>query len=129
MPALDRDYREWLKRAESDWRAVERIRGDDLLREISCFHTQQCIEKLLKGLLVYHSRDYPKTHDLVELAKLTRDLFPAIARFEPDLHRISLAYSFSRYPGKLNEIPASEAQQILSRGNEIRSQLRELFPL
>ena len=35
-----------------------------------CFHAQQCAEKYLKGWLVYHDVDFPRTHDLVVLLRL-----------------------------------------------------------
>jgi len=38
--------------------------------EIICFHCQQAAEKYLKAFLVYNDEEPPKTHDLIELAKL-----------------------------------------------------------
>jgi len=35
-----------------------------------CFHAQQCVGKYLKALLVLPGVDFPKTHDLTELAAL-----------------------------------------------------------
>lgn len=31
---------------------------------IICYHSQQCVEKLLKGFLALNGRTFPKTHNL-----------------------------------------------------------------
>ena len=36
----------------------------------ACFHCQQAVEKAIKALLVYHQRDFGKTHDIAELLTL-----------------------------------------------------------
>jgi HEPN domain-containing protein len=48
---MKRAVREWIKKAEADHRAVERLGNDPLLREVVCFHCQQAAEKYLKAAL------------------------------------------------------------------------------
>lgn len=36
--------------------------------DLICFHAQQCAEKCLKALLVGQGNEFPKTHDLTEIA-------------------------------------------------------------
>ncbi len=55
--------RTWFAKAENDLAATRQI----MLMEAPptdtiCFHAQQCAEKYLKGLLTYHSIDFPRTH-------------------------------------------------------------------
>ena len=38
--------------------------------EIICYHCEQSVEKLLKGVLVKNNTEPPKTHDLLYLCKL-----------------------------------------------------------
>lgn len=40
---------------------------------LACFHAQQALEKLLKGVLVFHGIDYHRTHDLHRLASLLQN--------------------------------------------------------
>lgn len=41
---------------------------------IICYHSQQCVEKLLKGFLALNGRTFPKTHNLLVLHKACRKL-------------------------------------------------------
>ena len=68
---------EWVSKAEGDFATVEREcrarRNPNY--DGACFHAQQCAEKYLKALLTYHAIDFPRTHDLTELAALLPTLF------------------------------------------------------
>ncbi len=61
--------RPWVWRAEEDFDVAsnEMARGDKAPFATVAFHAQQCVEKYLKALLVLHSIDFPKTHDLQAL--------------------------------------------------------------
>ena len=49
---MKRLTREWVRKAEADYRAAELLdRGSDPLHDQACFHCQQCAEKYLKALL------------------------------------------------------------------------------
>lgn len=83
-----------------------------------CFHAQQCAEKYLKSLLVYHGIDFPKTHDLV----LLRNLLPASA---PDVNlawlRTLNRYSVeARYPGDWEPITNEEGKVAVQMAKEIK---------
>lgn len=55
----------------------------------AAFHAQQAAEKALKSDLVLHGRDYPRTHDLVELAALVADAGISIPAVQADMQRLS----------------------------------------
>ena len=45
--------REWIDKAEGDYlTATREVGADPPNYDAACFHAQQCIEKLLKGLLI-----------------------------------------------------------------------------
>ncbi|HKI37934.1 MAG TPA: HEPN domain-containing protein, partial [Gemmataceae bacterium] len=50
--------REWIVKADRDLKAATQILklGKDAAAETVCFHTQQCIEKYLKAVLVGRNR-------------------------------------------------------------------------
>ena len=63
--------KEWLDFAVMDYQSAEflmQMRPVPL--EIVCYHCEQAAEKMLKGFLVYHNVDVPKTHDLGQLCEL-----------------------------------------------------------
>jgi HEPN domain-containing protein len=40
-----------------------------IILDISCFHCQQAVEKYLKTFLIFHKKDFPKTHNIDLLLK------------------------------------------------------------
>ena len=65
--------KEWFDFAFDDLIVAEHIQKDLYPRQvyISCYHCQQCVEKALKGVLVYFGiSEPPKIHDLIRLCKL-----------------------------------------------------------
>lgn len=64
----DRDdyLKNWLLLANEDIAVIESLfkSSSDFYARTICFHAQQAIEKFLKAFLVFHNKDFPKTHDL-----------------------------------------------------------------
>ena len=62
---------EWQRLAAMDLKSAEHLlKMHPVPIEIICYLCQQSAEKYLKGLLVLHGTNPPKTHDLDELCKL-----------------------------------------------------------
>jgi HEPN domain-containing protein len=68
---MKRITREWIRKAEDDYRAAELLlaAGKGLYDQI-CFHCQQSAEKYLKALLEEHGISVPRSHDLEDLLVL-----------------------------------------------------------
>ena len=61
----DEQYiKEWVDKANKDIKAVEKLRNEQDITEIVCFHCQQAVEKYLKALLIYNGEDIQKTHNI-----------------------------------------------------------------
>jgi HEPN domain-containing protein len=68
------DQLDWVEYAEEDWiMAKSALRRSKPLTTPSCFHSQQCVEKYLKAILVSQDIEFPKTHDLLILNTLCAD--------------------------------------------------------
>ncbi|PEW74094.1 hypothetical protein CN424_21415 [Bacillus cereus] len=64
------DLKEWVFIAKSDLdSAVYLADMKPFPTAIICYHSQQCVEKLLKGFLALNGRPVPKTHNLLILHK------------------------------------------------------------
>jgi HEPN domain-containing protein len=89
--------KEWLRVAEIDRRAAKHLL-DDGDYEVSVFHCQQAIEKLLKAVIVKQtSQRPPHTHEMRVL--LERIVDPKIEEeIEQSTSRIGAYYVGSRYP-------------------------------
>jgi HEPN domain-containing protein len=80
--------RGWFLKADSDLSAASQILSGAGPYDTACFHAQQAIEKLLKGMLAFHEQAIPRTHDLEELAQLCEVLDPSL---KADLTSLNLA--------------------------------------
>ncbi|RNI36134.1 HEPN domain-containing protein [Hanamia caeni] len=67
----ERNYVEqWLEKAANDLLAARLILDHQpIILDISCFHCQQAVEKYLKTFLIFHKKDFPKTHNIDLLLK------------------------------------------------------------
>ena len=63
---------QWIQKAENDIIAANQIiaLSKNCPFDTVCFHAQQCIEKYLKALLLFHKVDFPKSHDIDQLIEL-----------------------------------------------------------
>ena len=68
------------------------------------FHSQQCIEKLFKGILEANSKDVPRIHNTKKLYELVAGLIDKPVEVN-DLLFIDSVYIESRYPASLGLLP------------------------
>jgi HEPN domain-containing protein len=88
---------------------------------------REWVEKYLKGLLVLHGADFPKTHDVGVLLRLLPK--PLDAAISPADHRRLTEYATAaRYPGETPPIPLKEARQAVRLARSIRSEVRRRLP-
>ncbi|MGA8830330.1 MAG: HEPN domain-containing protein, partial [Desulfomonilaceae bacterium] len=90
------------------------------------YHCQQCVEKYLKALLILRNVDFPRTHDLVILFNLLKDVetLPLQVEEVQPLNRYSIE---SRYPGDWEPIEESEARAAFKMVRNIRRVIRPLL--
>ena len=103
--------RQWLRKAEHDLLNIcNNLAAATIPTDTVCFHAQQAIEKLFKGLLVANGRHIAKTHDLVKLLTDVADLAPELLPFEERLEEISEYGVAVRYPDDYYEPTIDEAR-------------------
>jgi HEPN domain-containing protein len=119
----------WVQKAESDLNnaAIVLQAGDEGTADTVAFHAQQCVEKYLKALLVYHGIDFPKTHDIGQLVLLlppgtTVDLSTEEQR------RLTLYATVTRYPGDYEPVTTEEARCAVVLARRAREEIREMLP-
>ena len=63
---------EWVAKAEGDYVTAGREfrAGESPNYDAVCFHAEQCVEKLMKALLIHLGVTPPRSHDLVTLDRL-----------------------------------------------------------
>jgi HEPN domain-containing protein len=120
--------REWLAKAENDLKtAAHTLKlGADCPTDTVCFHAQQCVEKYVKAVLVLQGIDFPKTHDLENLA----GLLPGRVRLSlsaEEQGRLTEYATGARYPG-WGDIPLAEARRAVTIARRLRKEIRGLLP-
>lgn len=110
--------REWLAKAEDDWRVAQRefAADPDPSFDAACFHAQQCVEKLMKAVLIDHQVLAPRTHDLLALSRLLSALGKGWSWDDVELASLNRAAVAYRYPGEsADREDAAEALEIVAR--------------
>jgi HEPN domain-containing protein len=111
----------WVRKADLDFRAVERLLLEQEFRELVGFLAQQSAEKYLKALLTRHQIDFPKTHEI-------RLLLELLSPVEPELRQSLAAARWlepfavqTRYPGdRADTLPGDEL-----RAHELARHVRQ----
>jgi len=127
-PEVIVEIRRWVQRAENDFRNAEYVLNlkENCPFDTVSYHCQQCAEKYLKATLIYRGVDFPRTHDLVVLFNLLRQvqtLSLHIQEVQP-LNRYSIE---ARYPGDWDPIDENEARSAFAMAKKIRSVIRPLL--
>jgi HEPN domain-containing protein len=118
---------EWISKAEGDYRVAARelaVTGEGSFDAV-CFHTQQCVEKLLKANLILRQVLPPKTHDLADLSRVLSCICSDWDWPLPDLRRLSQSAVDVRYPGVFAD--RTEAEQAFTICTNLRERLRALL--
>lgn len=87
----------WLQFAGEDLRMAELAMQETIYSQV-CFHSQQCAEKAIKGLLVLQGKTPPRTHLLGDLLPL---LDPNPLTTGLDIQLLDRFYIPTRYPDAL----------------------------
>jgi HEPN domain-containing protein len=125
---MKRATREWVKKAETDYRAaVELGRKKPPMHDMVCFHCQQCAEKYLKALLEELSLAVAKTHDLVLLLATLIPHHPSLRLLRRGLKFLNEFAVDPRYPGR--NPTKRKAVAAIRWAGRVRAETRSLLGL
>ncbi len=118
--------KEWIQKAEGAYTTAAReIRASESPNyDAACFHAEQCVEKLMKALLIHLGVTPPRTHDLAVLDSLLAPACPEWSWPVEELRLLTRAAIDFRYPGESAD--AEEAAKAFEIATRMRSKLREL---
>jgi HEPN domain-containing protein len=118
----------WLNFAREDLQMAKLALTETIYNQ-TCFHSQQCVEKAIKGLLLFQSRTPPRTHLLGDLLTL---LDPNPFTTSIDIQLLDRFYIPTRYPDALpgslpdglpNQEDATEALAVAQQTLDVVTQL------
>ncbi|MBU2595619.1 HEPN domain-containing protein [Patescibacteria group bacterium] len=112
---------EWVEKADEDELNIQSIlKHKDGTPSLVCFLAQQMAEKYLKSLLVFYSRDYPKTHDLKRIATLIEPSVSDIFDLGQEFTKLNKCYIITRYPGEIPEFSWQDAEENYKAAEKIK---------
>ena len=122
--------REWFEYASTDLNTAahlfETMRPRPL--EIICYHCQQAVEKALKGFLLDHETEPPRTHDLEQLRLLCANHDPLLFETIQEACQKLTDYAVSaRYPSQV-EIEETNAIFALAEAGRLYTICVDMVP-
>jgi len=129
---MKEEAKRWIEFAGEDLKIAELALKEKLYNQ-ACFHSQQCVEKILKGFIIFKGEIYPKTHKLVDIiSKIGKSPFDNL---KDEIMLLDRFYILTRYPNALpgtlpeglpSEKDAIESLEIAKRVFEIAKKEMEL---
>jgi HEPN domain-containing protein len=117
--------RQWLEKADDDWRLSRRLATDSSYAEATAFHAQQAVEKYLKAFLTWHQVEFPKTHDIKRLLRLVSECDPSLTEEASDSADLTAYAVEYRYPGEYPPVTTDEAANAVAVADRVRDQIRK----
>jgi HEPN domain-containing protein len=122
--------RNWLKKARRDLLSAKRLaRGSEPYLDTAIYHCQQCVEKTIKGWLLYHDQSFEKTHDLRLLMTIASEVEPKFTEWFDVAEQISPYATAYRYPGEILEPTQEEFQQALKSAGKFYDFICSVLPI
>lgn len=84
-----------------------------------CFLSQQAAEFYLKGFLVFHHREPPRTHDLTLLLRLCLRIRPGLVSLREACTTLTQYYIEARYPPEVKSYTREEAEEAVRFATDV----------
>lgn len=111
----------WFEKADHDLIMAEMaIREMEEVNDLISFHAQQCVEKYLKGALVFFKIKFPKTHDLSILYNMLKSVWPEMPFTGREVIRLTLYAITTQYPWDWDEVSKTEAIQAVEMAKRVK---------
>ncbi len=119
----------WLIKASHDLAVSKKLKSDDEpFYDVAIYHCQQAGEKAMKGFLVLHDIEFPKTHDIRFLVQLAISINSEFVNFEDSADLLTPYATEFRYPGEVMEPTSEELEEGLEKAEEMLDFVISLLP-
>lgn len=129
---MKEEAKRWIDFAGEDLLVAELTLKEGINNQV-CFHSQQCVEKVLKGFIIFKGKIHPQSHKLADiLSKIPKSPFDDL---RDEILLLDRFYISTRYPDALpgmlpeglpSEKDAREALNIARKVFEIARKELEL---
>ncbi|MCK4781856.1 HEPN domain-containing protein [Candidatus Parcubacteria bacterium] len=105
--------KKWIIKSQNDLESAKILYRENGPTDSLCFHCHQAVEKILKGFLVFHKKEFPKIHDLILLLKLCEKIDKNFKTLEKEASFLNRYYIEARYPPEITTYPKKECQKAI----------------
>jgi len=113
-------YNDWLEKADRDIKSARVLKQNDCGNDVVAFHSQQAIEKSLKGFLLKQIGRVIEGHSLIYLCKEASIYSVDFKKHLKDCAFVNQYYIETRYPADVQLIVSDEeAEECISIAKEI----------
>lgn len=118
--------RQWLEKADRDLDAAGvLLRGDFKDYESVGFHAQQAAEKFIKAFLVRHQIEFPKTHNIAALLRLSEKVDKELPERLAEVDALTPFGVEFRYPGDTEPVSREKGESALRLAELARDTILE----
>ena len=99
---------------------------EDPATDTVCFHAQQTVEKCLKAYLIFHEKEYRRTHNIAELIELCREIdgdFEYL--YELKAEELTIYATDVRYPDDFYMPSKEEAHEAVKIAEKVKEFVRK----
>ena len=123
---IEEIVKKWTQKAENDFKTGrDELLTDEPATDMVCFHMEQCIEKYLKAFLVFHSKDFRRTHNIAELIELCKEMDHEFEKlYEMNADKLTIYAVEVRYPEDFYMPALEEAKKCLEVATEVKHFVR-----
>lgn len=117
---MKEETKRWIDQAEEELDTAK-INFENKKYFSAAFWCQQSLEKGFKAILIEKTNNFPKIHDLRELAKLNKAPLKIIELCT----KINPAYIASRYPDISNKYTEKDTKEIIKNCDEVLTWIKK----
>lgn len=119
----------WFTIALHDLESARKLATEpDPYLDTAIYHCQQAAEKAVKGFLVFHHRDFPKTHDIRKVVSLAETIEPGFAAWVSAAELLTPYATVFRYTDDVLEPSRDEFDQALQSAHDLYAFVLSLLP-
>jgi HEPN domain-containing protein len=121
--------RNWLIKAQHDLLAAKKLSVEpEIYSDIAIYHCQQSAEKAVKGFLILHNQEFPRTHDIRLLIQLAIRINSSFEHYQETSEILTPYATEFRYPSDVMQPNPEELEDALIKAEELFDFVVSLLP-
>lgn len=119
MDSKDELVQNWLIKAHHDLLAAKKLSDSEVYADIAIYHCQQSAEKAVKGFLILHNQEFPRTHDIRLLLQLAIRIDQNFDNYQETSEILTPYATEFRYPSDVMQPTSEELEDALIKAEEL----------